>query len=352
MNLFEELEKEVQSGQVSEYNQTQAALAELKEKYGQEVPQCETKQGYERSKAIASECRSIRTALENKRKEIKAPALAFGKMIDSQAKDIKSEIESIEQPHLNAYREQDEIKKQRKLAFEQKLMDLKELPSVASDKSPEAIEQMIEDVACISIDKETFGHKLEEAQGWVPGILEQLSLAHSKAIERVMEEERIQQERAELEQLRAEKAKAEEEERQRKLQAEIEENKRLQAEREANLAKEAEERAKAEMQAQIEQQKQQAEQARLDAEERAKQAEIDAQNRIEQARLEEQARIKAEEEKLEQERLQREANKRHIGIIRKQAKESLMSLGVDEEKAKEIVLAIHNGQVKNVSIAY
>lgn len=352
MNLFEELEKEVKSGQVTEYNQTQAALAELKEKYGSEVPQCETKQGYERSKSIASECRSIRVALENKRKEIKAPALAFGKMIDSQAKDIKAEIEAIEQPHLNAYREQDEIKKQRKLAFEQRLIDIKDLPNQTHDKSPEEIELMIDELAEVSIDKETFGHKLEDAQGWIPSILEQLSLAHSKAIDSRIEQERIEQERKELEELRALKAKQEEEERQRKLQAEIEENNRIQAEREAKLAKEAEERAKAEMQAEIERQKLAAEQAQREAEERAKQAEIEAQQRIEQARIDEQNRIKAEEEKAEQERLQREANKRHIGNIRKQAKESLMALGIDEDKAKEIVLAIHNGEIKNVSIAY
>jgi len=352
MNLFEELEKEVKSGNVTEYNKTQASLNELKEKYGSEVPQCETKDGYNRSKAIASECRAIRTALENKRKKIKAPALAFGKMIDAQAKDLKAEIEAIEQPHLNAYREQDEIKKQRKIAFEEKLISIKDLPNQAHDKTPDEIELMIDDLACVSIDKETFGHKLEDAEAWIPSILEQLSLAHSKAIDAKIEQDRIEQERKELEELRAMKAKQEEEERQRQLQADIEENKRIQAERDAMLAKEAEERAKAEMQAEIERQKLQAEQAQRDAEERAKQAEIEAQKRIEQARIEEQQRIQAEQDRLEEEQAQREANKRHIGTIRKQAKESLMSLGISEEKAKEIVLAIHNGEVKNVSISY
>lgn len=352
MNLFEELEKEVKNGTVTEYNQTAAALAELKEKYGSEVPQVETKQGYDRAKAIASECRGIRVALENKRKEIKGPALAFGKMIDSQAKLIKEEIESIEQPFLNAYREQDEIKKQRKIAFEQKLIDIKELPNLTFGKSPEMIEEMIDDLAAVSIDKETFGHKLEDAQAWIPSILEQLSLAHAKAIEEKLEQERIEAERKELEELRALKAQQEEQERQRQLEEEQKEQARLQAERDAKLAQEAEQRAKAEMQEQLERQQREAEQAKLRAEEQAKQAELDAKRRVEEAKQAEQARIKAEQEAEEQARAEREANKRYIGNIRKQSKEDLMALGIDEDKAKEIVLAIHNGNVRNITIAY
>ena len=72
----------------------------------------------------------------------------------------------------------------------------------------------------------------------------------------------------------------------------------------------------------------------------------------EEAKQAEQARIKAEQEAEEQARAEREANKRYIGNIRKQSKEDLMALGIDEDKAKEIVLAIHNGNVRNITIAY
>ncbi len=48
----------------------------------------------------------------------------------------------------------------------------------------------------------------------------------------------------------------------------------------------------------------------------------------------------------------REANKRHVGAIRKAAKESLMTLGVDEAMAKKIVLAVNAGEIRNISINY
>ncbi len=44
-------------------------------------------------------------------------------------------------------------------------------------------------------------------------------------------------------------------------------------------------------------------------------------------------------------------NKKHIGKIRKEAKESLMS-HVDEKAAKAIVMAITRGEIANVTINY
>lgn len=48
----------------------------------------------------------------------------------------------------------------------------------------------------------------------------------------------------------------------------------------------------------------------------------------------------------------REANTRNISKVRKQAKESIMALGFNEDDAKKIVLAIHNKDVANVIINY
>ena len=49
----------------------------------------------------------------------------------------------------------------------------------------------------------------------------------------------------------------------------------------------------------------------------------------------------------------REANKRHIGAVRKAAKEALMNIdGMTEEIAKQTVLAITNGLIPAVKISY
>lgn len=170
-----------------------------------------------------------------------------------------------------------------------------------------------------------------------------------------------------------EKRKAEEEaERQRK---EAEENARIERERqiaeEARIkaeqeAKEREERLERERQEAI-QREEQAKRDAIAAEERRKaqeeenerqrklaedKAKRDAEEAAERARQAEIQRQHEEQERQRKEQEQREANKRHIGAIRKAAKESLMTLGLDEQTAREIVLAIHNGQVANVKINY
>ena len=131
------------------------------------------------------------------------------------------------------------------------------------------------------------------------------------------------------------------------------------AEQEAQAAKEAEQRAIEQAAEAVRQREAAEKQAELDkklAEERrieaARIAKEQAEKAAEQARLdevkrqqEEQARIKAEEEK-------REANKRHVGGVRRKAKEALMTLGVDEKTAKSIVMAIHDGKIPHVSIKY
>ena len=62
-----------------------------------------------------------------------------------------------------------------------------------------------------------------------------------------------------------------------------------------------------------------------------------------------QERIAEQERQAE---LQRENDRAHVGDVRRKAKEAIMALGIEEEKAKEIILAIHNNQIPNVNINY
>ncbi|MCP4992031.1 MAG: hypothetical protein GY928_40060 [Colwellia sp.] len=153
-----------------------------------------------------------------------------------------------------------------------------------------------------------------------------------------------------------------------KLEAERkleDERKKEQAEREKRIAEEAREQAEREAaqakeaakQAEIDKINAQkvAEQQKVEAKESAKQAEIDRKKAVKEAA--EQAKQAEIERQKETERLQQEeqakleANKQHIGIIRREAKESLMNY-VDESMAKKIVLVISNGEIKNVTINY
>lgn len=154
--------------------------------------------------------------------------------------------------------------------------------------------------------------KLEASKASLQGAIE-------KEIDRIAEER-------ELEELR----KAEEARKQKEYEEQLKREAAEKAEREKIAA---EERAK-----QLEKQK-------AEAEERAKQAEAEAQKRAEeaaeQARQQEVERQKAEEQ-AEKERLEKlEANKRHVGAVRSEIKEHIMSeCGIDEALAKKVVMSL------------
>ena len=173
--------------------------------------------------------------------------------------------------------------------------------------------------------------------------------------ERIAEEARIEKERQEA--IRAE------EERQLELQRQAAEAARIEAE---EKAKEREVLAEKEKQEAIEKAAE-ADRQRIAAEERAKvEAEISERNRIE---AEKQAKIQAEkaaeaakqkqiEDQLAAEKAKaddlarREANKRHVSKIRGEAKDCFIAAGCDDVLAKKLVLAIHAGEIKNVTISY
>jgi len=129
-----------------------------------------------------------------------------------------------------------------------------------------------------------------------------------------------------------------------------EEERRAAIAREENLKLEAQqaEASRVVMAEQAEKNAKLAEEARVKAEKLAKINADAAADAARQAELDRQNAVKAAEEA---EKAKREANKKHIGAIRKAAKESLMTL-VDEDTAKKIVLAIHSGDIANITINY
>ncbi len=374
MELLSKINEEVQNGTVTEYKEVDARLAELRETYGSEVPDASTTEGYGRSKSIASEMTKLRTSLEKSRKEMKAPVLAFGKMIDSEAKRLTSEISSIEIPFKEAYKAIDDEKKRIKLEIEDRIISIKDMPTLAIEKHSSEIEIMIDELAESDISKERFGRRVDEVAALVALTLEQLTNRHVQAIEREVEAARVEAERVELEKLRREQVEREESARL------AEENAEREAEK-ARIETEAAERARQEEIQRQQQERELIEQEKQDAIKREQKAKREAeeaeQRRIEQERKAEANRIAAEEkakrdtkeaaeaarkaevqrqkdeqehQRIEQEKL--EANKRHVGKICKQSKEDIIAIGIDEETAKKVVSAIAKNQIRNLTINY
>src|SRR5579863_5138042 len=68
---------------------TQAAYAGLT---------ADTPKGYEEVRLAIAHCRDTRVAIEKRRVELKADALAWGKKVDAEAKRITTLLEEIEDP--------------------------------------------------------------------------------------------------------------------------------------------------------------------------------------------------------------------------------------------------------------
>ncbi len=81
--------------QITEYNETAAAIAILRNKYGT-VFDVSTPKGLNAAREARAEVRSYRVSLEKLRVEIKAPALERTRLIDAEAKRITAELLAID----------------------------------------------------------------------------------------------------------------------------------------------------------------------------------------------------------------------------------------------------------------
>ena len=81
--------------EIVEYNETEASLTLLRENYKDAKYEVAKTEGMAAAKSARMQLRTVRVALEAKRKEIKEPALTRCKLIDSEAKRITEELERL-----------------------------------------------------------------------------------------------------------------------------------------------------------------------------------------------------------------------------------------------------------------
>ena len=97
---------------LTEYNPTEAALADLRQRYADVAFDLTTTKGDKEARAARKELVTLRTSLEAKRKELKAPALERAKLIDTEAKRIEAAILELEEP-IDAQIKADEARRER-----------------------------------------------------------------------------------------------------------------------------------------------------------------------------------------------------------------------------------------------
>jgi hypothetical protein len=109
-----------------QYDPTDAAIAEMKQRLKADLFDCSTTSGYEGCRKAIAEVRAIRVNVEKHRKFLKEESLEYGRKVDSEAKRITAELESIEEP-LKAKKQaiDDEKERVKREAEEKRLAAIK-----------------------------------------------------------------------------------------------------------------------------------------------------------------------------------------------------------------------------------
>lgn len=253
--------------EIAEYSQTAAALSDLRHRYSGVAFNVTTTKGMDEAKKARQEVKGYRTALEAKRKEIKAPALESCRLIDEEAKTITAALLELEEP-IDAQIKAEEARKEAERAAKAEaerqriarhqavILYLRGIPADVASASADKVLAALNELEALDITS-----SLEEFQGQAQQTkdesLAKLREMHAAAVAHEAEQARIKAEQeAEAARIAAERAelarlRAEQEARDREAAAALEVERAAQeAElRKQREAQEAELRAQREAQA-------------------------------------------------------------------------------------------------------
>lgn len=300
---------------IAEYSKTALAMADLRSRYSGLVFELDSPAKIKEAKKSVAEVRGYRTALEDERKRIKAPALERCRLIDAEAQRLTADLRELEDPmkaQIDAKEAEIEAERIRVAQAEQARVDghrdaiqhMRDFPLSLHGKPADVIELRIREFETNThtqlehSDFEEFQDQAGDAFG--AALLSARDILQRQR-DHEAEQERVKAERAELDRMRAENERLQREAQERQeADARREREEREAAERKEREAKEAEEAAErarlkaiddakeAQRQEELRQQRL-AEQMRLEAQRQAQEAQAEAQ-RQEQARLDQQRR--------------------------------------------------------------
>ncbi len=302
--------------QIAEYSPTVAAMAELRNMYENAVFDVTTPIGMAKAIAARRAIREPRIALEKLRKELKAPALKRARLIDAEAKELTAQLEALEGPidaqikaeeqrKADEKAERERIEREKMAELQQRVAKIRAIAVTCAGKSADEIAGYMGSLSDFEIDA-TFGQMQGEAHAAKAETLHTLGELWDRATAQEAEAERLRIEREALEAQR--KAQEEQAEKDRAELA------KLRAEAEARQAA-----AKAEMEKQMEEERQRVATERAEAE-KARLAELARQQEIEQQaaaiRAQEEAKAKAirdaEQAEIDRQRAEIEEQRRKV----------------------------------------
>lgn len=229
---------------IPEYSDTALGLRALQEKHKNVIYDVTVPAQMKAAKEARKELVKLRTSLENKRKEIKAPALELCQRIDAEAKRLTSEIKSLEDPidaqiiaeetRIEAERAAAALAEQARIdAHKENIQKLRDFPLSLQGKPSSVINSRIESFKqnWESVNGDAYEEFSREAQDAYGAALLSAYDLHARAKADEAERERVAAQEEENRRLQQEvenlrREKAEREERSRREQAEREANER------------------------------------------------------------------------------------------------------------------------------
>lgn len=336
---------------IAEYTETAAALADLRQRHAGVVYDVTVPKQMKLAKEACAELRGLRTGLEKKRVEIKAPALERCRLIDAEAKRITAELVALEEPidvQIKAEEARAETERLAKLEAERlrvegivrAIEEIRNVPGSLIGKPAVIVEGQLAKLRAQVLEPEFYAERFREAEDALAATIARVEQQLAAQREQEAEQKRIAAERAELERMRAENERLRREAEERAAAERVEADRKAQEERDRIAAEEAAARAA-----------EQAEQERLAAIERGKQMAAAAaeRDRLAAERQGQEAALQAERERqaAEQRRLDEQAEqlrKDKAAAAKKAEADRLANLGLRE--AAQAVVDHFEGQVK------
>lgn len=347
------LEQNVIVSAFNNANGIQAIVDQIKAQVSSIVPDVTTAKGRKEIASLAYKVAQSKSAIDAEGKKLKEQYTVVTNKIDADRKFARDELDAERDRIRQPLTDWENAEKDRVEKHENAIEAIKNFAN--NNFLITANSSMIEG-AIATLNDQAIDSSFEEYE-------EQAKLAKLETLETLRnalsETQSLEAERAELERLRQAEIERLQKERDEKIAREAADKARVEAEAKALADRKRAEQEKLEAEqreARLKLEKEQAElreqQLKLQAIEREKQAEIDRQKAVEAERLriEQEAKAKADAELKEQQA--REANKAHKKKICNEALQGLMSIGVSEELGKQILQAIHKGEVPHVSINF
>lgn len=347
-----------------------AMLSDIRKQAASLVPDVTTAKGRKEIASVAYAVAKTKTYLDGLGKELTAKYKEIPARIDANRKLIRDTLDALKDEVRAPLTQYEAAEESRVAALQSRLARLNELGSSASIEIAAAdLQVMQQEVEQTALD--------DSWQELLPQATVAKELATKRLSEVLAARQKYEAEQAELELLRqkqaeqdridldrriaeeaAELARRQEEERQR-LEREAALHREQEAQRQARAAREREEAAKLEAERQKQRAAeaeslrmaaaQEAEQRRLEAEDKARK---DAENAAKLAAEQERQRIEQEQALKRQEDERRAADVEHRRTINKAILMDMIGLGIEEEKAINFIKYIASGKIEHLAIKY